>query len=205
MNKTTPMKKSAFGFAGLLVSLFLFLNSAVAQDMQQPPPDGPPPASVVAPDWAPPYDNDPQTQYYYLPDIQCYYDVWHHEFVYMDNGVWLFSPVLPAMYAWYDLMHGHTVILDRMVHEPWRHHELYAAHYPRYYHTTVYPRGDNGRHAYGYNENSRKPIYDDKREASHPQSVMPARSQPVQYHDRNVGQPVHVEKNMMRPSDGRRK
>ncbi len=193
------MKKLFLRITGVLAGLLLFLNVGLGQDMQQPPPDGPPPGNVVAPTWAPAYDNVPQTQYYYLPDIQVYYDVWHHEFVYMDNGSWVFAPVLPPMYAWYDLYHGHTVILDRMVHQPWMHHELYAAHYPRYYHNTVYPRGNGVGHAYGFDENSRKPIYAPEREASHKEIVPAGRSQPIQYRDKNVGQPVHVEKNMMRP------
>src|ERR1700721_26338 len=108
-------------FAGLFSVAFAMQNRLAAQDpnqaMQQAmnQDDYSQPAVVTPPDWAPPYDNPAGVQYYYIPDIECYYDVWHHEFAYMENGSWLFSPYLPAMYASYDLLHGHIVVLDRMV------------------------------------------------------------------------------------------
>ncbi len=183
---------SVFLFA-LMCSHHSFAQDADQLDYQQP-------AVVTPPDWAPPYDSPAGVQYYYIPDISCYYDVWHHEFVYLDNGNWLFSPVLPPMYAGYDLLHGHIVILDRMVHHPWMHHELYASHYPRYYHHVVYPGREGYSRPYGFDENARKPIYVPARDAGRHEVIQPARAQPVHYSDRNVGQPVHVEKEMMRPN-----
>jgi len=192
------MKTKILQFAFIAAGLFLFQFQSRAQDGTPPPDDYQPPAQVAAPDWAPPYTFDPMIQYYYLPDIEVYYDVWHHEFVYMENGSWLFSPVLPAIYAGYDLFHGHTVILDRQVHRPWIHHELYAAHYPRYYHHVVYPAREGYSRPYGFDENARKPIYVPARDADRHAVVQPQRAEPVHY-SKTVGQPVKVEKNMMRP------
>lgn len=195
-------------FAGLFSIAFAMQNHMVAQNpstqvmlqvSQQD--DYSQPAVVTPPDWAPPYDNPSGVQYYYIPDIECYFDVWHHEYVYMDNGSWVYSRELPPIYAGYDLWHSHIVVLDYRVHRPWMHHELYANHYPRYYHHGVYPGREGYSRPYGYDENARKPLYAPERDAGRHEFVHPAerRPEPVHYRDRNVGQPVHVEKNMMRP------
>jgi hypothetical protein len=191
-------------FAGLFSIAFAMQHNLAAQDMNQQvmqQDDYNQPAVVTPPEWAPPYDNPAGVQYYYMPDIECYYDVWHHEYVYMDNGSWVFSPVLPAIFAGYDLFHGHVVVLDRMVHRPWMHHELYASHYPRYYHNEVYPGKPGYSRPYGFDENSRKPLYAPDRDAGRHDVVHPPerRPEPVHYKNENVGKPVHVEKNMMRP------
>jgi len=176
--------------AGLFLLALLMHNTSAAQEA--------PPGVVTAPEWAPPYDNVGQVQYYYIPDIEVYYDVWNHEFVYLENGNWLFSPTLPAMYSWYDLRNGHTVVLDRQVHQPWLHHELYVSHYPRYYHHVVYGKTVEHPHTHGYDENTRKPLYNPHATVV-VEKEQPARRTPVQYKDKNVGQPVKVEKEMMRP------
>ena len=161
------------------------------------------PATVTPPDWAPAYDNAPQVQYYYMPDIEVYYDVWRHEFVYLEEGNWLFSATLPSMYSWYDLRRGHVVVLDHRVHRPWMHHELYVSHYPRYYHHVVYRTDEHGR-PHGYNENSRKAIYDPHPEKEMPRT-QPERRTPVQYQNKYVGQPVNVDKHMTRPVNQKRR
>ncbi len=40
-------------------------------------------AGVVLPDWAPAYGDVNLVRYYYFPDIECYYDVWNQDFVYL--------------------------------------------------------------------------------------------------------------------------
>ena len=64
---------------------------------------------VSPPHWAPPYDNTEQVHYYYLPDLEIYYDVWTNEFIYLDAGHWIFSPFLPPMYTSYDLRSAPTL------------------------------------------------------------------------------------------------
>jgi hypothetical protein len=196
------------GIAGLFAMTFIFQTSAIAQESPGqyiPPQDYQQPAVVAPPDWAPPYDSPAGVQYYYIPDIECYYDVWHHEFVYMENGNWIFSPILPPMYAGYDLMHGHIVILDRHVHQPWMHHELYMTHYPRYYHHETYPAREGYSRPYGYDENAGKPIYVPNHDAGRHEAPRGSndRTQPIHYRDKNVGRPVPVGKDMRRPSDHR--
>ena len=176
--------------------------------------------TITPPGWAPAYENVNRVQYYYLPDLEVYYDVWNHEFVYLEEGNWLFSPFLPPMYANYDLFGGHVVILDYRVHQPWMHHELYVSHYPRYYHHSVYAR-DKGEYSTGFDENTSKHYYgpransgsngprtnaapprneEHEKSSSEPNHGGQApRSQPVHYQEKNIGHPVKVQKNMTRP------
>jgi len=56
------------------------------------------------PSWAPPYYTG--MPYYCLLDIQSYYDLSYQDFVYTDNGQWVFSSSLPTMYSYYNLNTG---------------------------------------------------------------------------------------------------
>ena len=218
---------------------------------------------VVPPPWAPAYQNPSQVQYYYMPDIEVYYDVWNHEYIYLENGNWVFEPGLPPMYSGYDLYAGHLVVLNYNVHEPWRHHELYSSHYPKYYYRSG--RGDNDERSSGFDENTNQRYYgprdnsrtpggnnqrpnttntptpsgsrtgaspqnqprgnsntpvnqprtnsntsprENEKPVSRPNQTnterqepapQPRKTQPVNYQEKNVGQPVKVQKNMARP------
>ena len=204
------MKPSPGALSTLIVISFLVLISSClvvpshTPVAVQPPP--PPPPVAPPPSWAPAYAG--QVHYYYLPDIEVYYDVWNHEYVYLDNGMWMFSPDLPPMYAGYDLYNGHVVVLDQRVYEPWRHHHLYLEHYPRYYYHSVYhPSPRYPDHPRGYNENQKQPIYAPRNVSpsnttnSRPQggSVTAPRSQPVEYRGHGVGQPVKVDNHVNGP------
>lgn len=128
--------------------------SAVAQrvDLQ---------VGIDLPSWAPYYDNADLVHYYYLPDIECYYDVRNREFIYMEDGEWMFGRSLPPVYAWFDLANCFVVALDSRVLEPWRHFHYYVAHYPRYYYRTLYrdSYGDRDHPLRGFNENARSVVF----------------------------------------------
>jgi hypothetical protein len=64
----------------------------------------------TAPAWAP--AASPSVEYYYIPDIQCYYDVRATQFIYLNNGAWIRSRNLPNQYRNYDLNRGYTVVLN---------------------------------------------------------------------------------------------
>lgn len=51
-------------------------------------------------------------KYYYLPDIQTYYDVPAQRYIYQNNGNWVRTASLPANYRGYDLRNGNTVYLS---------------------------------------------------------------------------------------------
>ncbi len=53
-----------------------------------------------------------QVDYYYLPDIQVYYDIPAAQFIYFGNGKWYRSRYLPKQYRNYDLYHGYKVVLN---------------------------------------------------------------------------------------------
>ena len=109
------------------------------------------------PPWAPNNDNFGQVNYYYLPDIECYYDLRNREFVYIEDGSWRFSASLPSIFASFDLNNCFVVKLNTEVYEPWLHFEYYVAHYPRYYYKS-YNRNrdrDNAWSSRWFNENAR--------------------------------------------------
>jgi len=176
--------------------------------------------NIYPPYWAPAYDNTEQVQYYYLPDLEIYYDVWASEFVYLDAGQWVFSPFLPPMYMLYDLRSAPVVILDFRVHEPWRFHELYVSHYPRYYFQSI-PAGPGLMRPRGLDENVNKPVFYGTGEysSSHadsikkslplistsPSMVSPNKTQRAKYNGKTTGRPVKVDKKMMKPKENSKK
>ncbi len=108
------------------------------------------------PTWAPAYSSG--VRYYYMPDIEAYYDLSNRDFVYLNKGQWLFSNDLPPIYSDYDLNYGFTIALNNGVYEPWMHHQYYVSNYPRYYYRNVYKNYDNDG-IRGFNENEHKPYY----------------------------------------------
>ena len=68
--------------------------------------------------------------YYYLPDMDVYYDVPRGLFVYFDLGRWNFAPALPARYGRYDLYHSYKVVINQR--DPWLRNSYYRSHYASY-------------------------------------------------------------------------
>jgi len=50
-------------------------------------------------------------EYYYLPDIEVYYDIRTSQFIYFFDGKWIRSRDLPRRYRNYDLYSGYKVVL----------------------------------------------------------------------------------------------
>lgn len=72
-----------------------------------------------------------QVSYYYLPDVQCYYDIRATQFIYLSNGVWIRSHNLPYRYRNYNLYNGYKVVLnDYHGSSPYVH---YREHKVKYY------------------------------------------------------------------------
>jgi len=62
------------------------------------------------PTWGPVgYDH---VEYYYLPDVEAYYYVPRHQFVYRSGSRWVFSSSLPGRYRNYDLNSGYKVVVN---------------------------------------------------------------------------------------------
>lgn len=167
----------------------------------------------VNPPWAPPYVAG--VRYYYLPDIEAYYDLSNQDFVYLDDGQWLFSRTLPSIYSGYDLYDGFSIALNVGVFQPWMHNQYYVSHYPRYYYRNKYNTGDLGR-IRGFNENGAKPFYWTQEDRSRvnglrnsdrvnsnrnnrPINTRPEATRPPQrtgYYGKDIGRPVKVQPQM---------
>jgi hypothetical protein len=77
------------------------------------------------PTWGPTgYDN---VQYYYLPDIDCYYYVPQHLFFFQSGGGWISSSNLPPQYAGYNLYGGYKVVINE--DRPYMHDQDFRARY----------------------------------------------------------------------------
>jgi hypothetical protein len=68
------------------------------------------PAVVVRPTWVP--QNHVNVDFYYLPEIQSYYDVNASMYVYLNNGNWCRTRYVPVQYRNYNLNHAHRVALS---------------------------------------------------------------------------------------------
>lgn len=81
-----------------------------------------------APSWGPSGYNS--VEFYYLPDVQAYYDVRASEFIYYGRGNWVRSRQLPKQYRNYDLYSGYKVVLnDYHGHRPYTHFKSHSAKY----------------------------------------------------------------------------
>lgn len=77
------------------------------------------------PDWGPVGYN--YANYYYMPDIDTYYDVPTHQYVYYDNNVWVHRAYLPVRYRNYDVYHGYKVVINDR--NPWYRNNVYRTRY----------------------------------------------------------------------------
>ncbi len=130
----------------------------------------------TAPSWAPRgYAN---VEYYYLPDIETYYDVRASQYIYFGGGVWTRSRYLPVQYRNYDLDHCHKVVLnDYHGHRPYtyfNHHKAkyyagYRSEYQRNNDRRYDDRRYNNERYYGnrYNKDSRNYRYADNDRYDH--------------------------------------
>ncbi len=80
------------------------------------------------PGWGPVgYD---YAQFYYLPDLDMYYDVQVNQFVYFDRGRWIYTRNIPGRYRNYDLYSGYKVVINEP--RPFIRHDYYRTHYRGY-------------------------------------------------------------------------
>ncbi len=141
------MKKLRLLLAGLLLVLAGTMQSQViiTATIGNPPPWGP--AEGVG------------VRYYYIPDIQAYYDVTSSRYIYMSGGQWIHSTYLPRAHRDYDLYGGHKVMLrdyhgDRPQEKFREHQKSYPRGYNRGQAQKTYgerpgkgnERGGNGGH-----------------------------------------------------------
>ena len=164
ITKKRVLKLSKTGSWVLTSFLLLSACTPVVYEQTTNVPPPPPQAQVVyvAPGWAPPYGNVQQVQYYFLPDIDVYYNVYTQQFVYNDGYSWIYVQNLPPAYSAYDLNSAYVVFLDQNTRSPWLNNQVYVEHYPRYYYNNYYSGNQqyyNNQPIRGYNENIRQAVY----------------------------------------------
>jgi hypothetical protein len=206
-----------YQYAALLIAVLFAFNGCATTDETSEGREANP--AVAVPAWAPPYDDIHFVRYYYLPDIEVYYDVWNQEFVYLQDGNWMFSTTLPPLYGGFDLYSSFVVVLDARVYEPWKYHHFYVSHYPRYYYHSVYNIVDT-RDLRGFDENRERAIrlnQEDRSRLDEASRTRPGHEkvsppglesrrteatrppQRMRYYGQDIGKRVKVEKHMMRP------
>lgn len=87
----------------ILLALLFSLNGSLKSQVSVNVTIGSPP------EWGPVGYSD--VRYYYLPDVEAYYDVHTSLFIYFGDGVWLHKPHLPWRYSHYDLYNGYKVVM----------------------------------------------------------------------------------------------
>ncbi len=119
------------------------------------------------PPWAP--AGFPRAKYYYLPDLQMYYDVPAASFILFNRGQWIAVRQLPPMYRSYDLYASPKVVLDYYGPYPFGHYEVHRQRFPRWHcapHSVIVyresprhggppPRAHHPRSRYRYNDDYR--------------------------------------------------
>jgi hypothetical protein len=116
------MKKLGFALI-LLMSVFAHAQVSINVNIGTPP------------NWGP--EGNDTSRYYYLPDIDVYYDVNQSQYIYENEGKWIRDKRLPSRCRQYDLYGGYKVVLNG-----------YKGDAPYYYHTkhrTAYPQGYHGK------------------------------------------------------------
>lgn len=86
----------------------------------------------VGPAWGLP--GNPSGNYYYFPEIDCYYNIPQQRFVYFDRGRWVTVKHLPRAYRDFDLYRGRKVIITdaNPFSRPHYYRETYGRNYVAY-------------------------------------------------------------------------
>ena len=129
----------------IAIGIILFATNVIHSQISVNVNIGSPPA------WGPVgYSN---VDYYYLPDVEAYYDIRASQFIYFGGGNWIRATYLPGRYRNYDLYNGYKVVLTDY-HGP-RPYTYYKSHKAKYYkgYRGAPQRAIGGRHDNGNHEN----------------------------------------------------
>ena len=85
--------------------------------------------------------------YYYMPDIETYYYVPTHQFIYLSGSRWIFATTLPVRYRSYNIYSGYKVVINEP--RPYLHFATHKVKYAKY-------KGNNGRQVVIKNSNNPK-------------------------------------------------
>lgn len=73
-------------------------------------------------------------RYYYLPDVEAYYDIQSSNFIYYSGNRWVRRAYLPRQYRNYDLYHGYKVVMtDYRGNSPYTYYKQHKVKYAKGY------------------------------------------------------------------------
>jgi hypothetical protein len=138
------------------------------------------------PDWGPTgYDH---VEYYYLPDIDCYYYVPGKQFVYQNGSQWVWRSSLPPQYSNYDLYNSYKVVVNKP--KPYINNTDYRSRYSSY----------KGRHDQSLIRDSKDQKYKRSNgDNNRPQVNKPAQGRP----NNNNNKPTQNRPTQNRPTQNR--
>ena len=97
------------------------------------------------PDWGP--VGYTQANYYYLPDVEAYYNVRESNFIYANNGTWIAARTLTTRYRNYDLYRGPKIVLiDYRGNRPYTYFKTHRVKYRGYRPQTVIVKETHHHH-----------------------------------------------------------
>jgi hypothetical protein len=71
-------------------------------------------------------------RYYYLQDIEAYYDIQASMYIFLSGGRWIHARELPPSYGHYDLEHGHRIIIkDYRGNRPYQYINAHRSQFPK--------------------------------------------------------------------------
>jgi uncharacterized membrane protein YgcG len=145
------MKPLARFFGAALVGAFALLATPAAQAQVGVN------INIGVPAWGPqvPYG----TQYYYIPEIDGYYDLYAQQYIVFQDGYWV---PLPQLYG-YDPYLFHPVIVDYRGPQPWQQIGYYRQRYAYQPYRNYGPGRAgyySGGYGYGYGPSYGRPRYD---------------------------------------------
>jgi len=121
----------------IAIGIVIFLSTSAKAQVSVTVNVGSPPL------WGPAGYNE--VQYYYIPDVEAYYDVHTSMFIYYSGGNWIHRTYLPKRYRGYDLYNGYKVVLvDYHGNSPYHNHNVYKNKYKKGYRGA--PQKTNGQH-----------------------------------------------------------
>ncbi|MCY1535226.1 hypothetical protein D9M68_706200 [compost metagenome] len=102
-------------------------------------------------------------EYYYLPDIETYYHVPSHRFIYLNHDKWIFSRTLPVKYRYYNLHQGYKVVVNK--ERPYLHFNRDRVSYAKF--KNHYGKQQTLRVYTGKKNNSHRPAQRGKNHSPH--------------------------------------
>lgn len=110
----------------IFIGMVLFLANAVQAQVSVNVNIGSPPQ------WGP--VGYTEVRYYYLPDVEAYYDIETSMFIYFGGGAWIHRTYLPTRYSSYDLYSGYKVVMtDYRGNAPYANFKEYKKKYAKGY------------------------------------------------------------------------